>query len=85
LSGNYNLGADVVDFHGSLGLQAKVSQTMTGWKRWALKPVDPIFAKNGAGTFLHIKVEGNSQNPKFGLERGGKKGTGDQIGLAIAR
>jgi hypothetical protein len=73
LAGAYDLDADKVDFHGALSLHAKVSQTMTGWKRWALKPVDPLFAKNGAGTFLHIKVEGNSQSPKFGLDRGGKK------------
>ena len=26
-----------------------------------LKPVDPLFAKNGEGTFLHIKVEGSSK------------------------
>jgi len=73
LAGDYDLDADRLDFHGALALHAKVSQTMTGWKRWALKPVDPLFAKNGAGTFLHIKVEGSSQSPKFGLERGGKK------------
>jgi hypothetical protein len=73
LAGNYDLGADQVDFHGALRLQAKMSQTMTGWKRWVLKPIDPLFAKNGAGTFLRIKVEGNSKNPKFGLDRGGKK------------
>jgi hypothetical protein len=53
---------------------------MTGWKRWVLKPVDPLFAKNGAGTFLHIKVEGSSQSPKFGLDRGGKKDAEATIG-----
>ncbi|MDP9114238.1 MAG: hypothetical protein M3O20_11235 [Acidobacteriota bacterium] len=46
---------------------------MTGWKRFVLKPVDPFFAKNGAGTFLHIKIGGSSKAPKFGLEKGGKK------------
>src|SRR5262249_31114967 len=70
LAGTYNLKGDALDFHGSLKLQAKVSQTMSGWKRWALKPVDPFFAKNGAGTFLRIKIDGNSDNPNFGLDRG---------------
>jgi hypothetical protein len=46
---------------------------MTGWKRWALKPVDPFFAKEGAGTFLRIAVTGSSQQPKFGLARGRDK------------
>jgi hypothetical protein len=72
LAGDYNLDADALDFHGALKLDAKVSQTMTGWKRWALKPVDPFFAKEGAGTFLRIKVEGTSREPKFGLDRGSK-------------
>jgi len=72
LAGDFNLDKDILDFHGDLKLQAKVSQTQTGWKRWALKPVDPFFAKNGAGTFLHIVVDGSSKKPHFGLDRGHK-------------
>jgi hypothetical protein len=73
LSGDYDLDADKLAFFGALGLRATVSQTMTGWKRWVLKPVDPFFAKNGNGTFLRIKVEGSSQNPSFGRDPGGKQ------------
>jgi hypothetical protein len=69
LAGSYDVDADQLDFRGALRLQAKVSQTMTGWKRWLLKPVDPFLAKNGAGTFLKIQVVGNSKAPKFGLDR----------------
>ena len=72
MAGNYNLGAEAVDFHGTLKLQAKLSKTMTGWKRFVLKPMDPFFAKNGAGTFLRIQVEGSSHQPKFGLDHSGK-------------
>jgi len=43
---------------------------MTGWKRWVLKPVDPFFAKEGAGTFLRIKVTGTSKAAKFGRDHG---------------
>jgi hypothetical protein len=70
LTGSYNLNKDALDFHGTFKLQAKVSETMTGWKRWVLKPVDPFFSKNRAGTFLRIKVAGTAQEPKFGLDRG---------------
>lgn len=70
LTGQYNLADDMVDFHGSLALDAKVSRTMTGWKRWVLKPVDPLFAKNGAGTFLRIKIDGSSESPNIGLDHG---------------
>ena len=69
IAGKYNLANDMLDFHGALKLHAKLSQTMSGWKRWVLKPVDPFFAKNGAGTFLKIKIEGDAHHPKFGLDR----------------
>jgi hypothetical protein len=68
LNGAYNLDQDDLDFRGALRLQAKISQTMTGWKHWLLKPIDPFFAKNGAGTFLKIKVTGSSKQPKFGID-----------------
>jgi hypothetical protein len=70
LSGTYDLARDTLDLHGTLKLQARVSQTMTGWKRWVLKPVDPFFAKQGAGTLLRIQVVGTSKEPKFGRDRG---------------
>ena len=69
LEGGYSLDGDALDFHGGLRLEAKISQTMTGWKHWLLKPVDPFFAKDGAGTVLKIKVSGSSKQPKFGLDR----------------
>jgi hypothetical protein len=69
LDGSYSLAQDTLDFHGALKLQAKVSQTTSGWKRWVLKPVDPFFSKHGAGTYLKIKVAGNAKAPKFGLDR----------------
>ena len=70
LAGHYIFDSEELDFRGKLRLQARVSQTMTGWKRWVLKPVDPFFAKEGAGTLLSIAVTGTRSNPKFGLDRG---------------
>lgn len=69
VAGNYDLADDMLDFHGALKLDAHISQTVTGWKRWLLKPADPFFAKNGAGTFLKIKIEGDAHHPHFGLDR----------------
>ena len=68
VAGNYDMLHDTLDLHGALKMDAKLSQTMTGWKHWLLKPADPFFAKNGAGTFARIKIEGNSHQPKFGLD-----------------
>ena len=72
LAGSYDLGQDTLDFHGALRLQAKVSETMTGWKRWVLKPIDPFFSKQGSGTLLRIQVVGTSKEPKFGRDRADK-------------
>ena len=72
LAGDYDLDQDVLDFHGTLKLDAKVSETLTGWKHWLAKPLDPFFSKGGAGTLLHIQVTGSSKEPKFGREKGSK-------------
>jgi len=72
LAGAYDLDGGKVDFHGDLRLTAKASQTMTGWKHWVVKPFDPIFSKNGSGTFLKIQVVGTASHPEFGRERGPK-------------
>jgi len=69
LAGDYDMASDNLDLLGTVKFQAKVSElaAVTGWKRWALKTIDPLFARHGAGTFLHIKVHGSSRAPKFGL------------------
>jgi len=68
LAGNYDLDADSLAFSGTVKLQATVSEMVTGWKRWALKPVDRFFEKEGAGTFLRFHIGGTSRKPKFGLD-----------------
>lgn len=73
LAGDYNLDSDALDFAGTLKLQATVSQMVSGWKRLALKPIDPFFKKQGAGTFLRIRVDGTSREPKFGVNLAGRE------------
>lgn len=70
LTGRYGSEEEDLDFHGKLRTQAHVSQMSSGWKRWALKPVDPFFAKEGYGAVVNIKVTGTRGNPQFGLDRG---------------
>ncbi len=73
LSGVFDLDTRKLDFHGVLMLQAKVSKTMKGWKHWLLKPADPFLANHGVGTYLHIKVGGTAEDPRFGLDPGGPR------------
>ncbi len=76
LKGSYSIDSEQIDMHGVARLRAKVSQTMTGWKRLVLKPVDPFFSKAGAGTLLPIKITGTKDKPEFGLDRHPKDHTG---------
>ncbi len=73
LAGGYNLDSDALDFGGALKLQATVSEMVTGWKKLVLRPIDPLFEKEGAGTFLRIRVEGTSKAPKFGVNLAGRR------------
>lgn len=75
LAGNYNLANDMLDFRGALKLNAKLSQTVTGWKHILLIPADRFFEKNGAGTFLKIRIDGDAHHPHFGLDHGSDKGS----------
>ncbi len=70
LSGNYIFASETLDFTGEAKVEARVSQMMvTKWKRWALKPVDPYFAKQGHGTVAKFKVKGTRDEPKFDLTK----------------
>ncbi|GGA77146.1 hypothetical protein GCM10011507_30550 [Edaphobacter acidisoli] len=68
LTGLYSLDGRQFDFSGKVRTDAKISQMVaTRWKSWLLKPVDPFFAKNGAGAVVPIRISGTQSDPKFGL------------------
>jgi hypothetical protein len=68
LAGTYNLKREDMDFRGALLTDARVSQMTSGWKSWLLKIIDPLFGKNGGGSFIPIKVTGTRSAPSFGLD-----------------
>ena len=69
LAGVYGLKQETLDFKGQLLLDAKISQTMTGWKSLMLKVVDPLFKqKDGSGSAIPIKIGGSRNAPDFGLD-----------------
>ncbi len=67
LAGVYTLDGRVFDFTGRARMQASVSNMVGGWKGKLLTPLDPFFAKKGAGTDIPIKITGTNANPHFGL------------------
>lgn len=70
LDGTHSLRTKSVNLTGVVLLDATVSKTQTGFRSWLLKPFDPLFRKNGAGTRLVITVAGTQDQPKIGLEVG---------------
>ncbi len=68
MTGQYSLDGEIFDFHGTLRLDAKLSQMTTGWKSILLKPVDPFFHKHGAGTEVPFKIKGTHDESHFGLD-----------------
>jgi hypothetical protein len=69
LAGSYALKPETLDFKGQLLIDALVSETMTGWKRWIMKPADTIFKKrDGKGSAIPIRISGSRSDPKFGLD-----------------
>jgi hypothetical protein len=68
MTGQYSLDGNTFDFHGLLKLDARLSQMTTGWKSILLRPIDPFFRKDGAGTELPFRVSGTREAPRFGLD-----------------
>jgi hypothetical protein len=69
LSGVYTLDGEKFEFTGVVRTKAKLSQMVsTWWKSLLLKAADPLFAKNGAGTEVPVKISGTKGAPKFGLD-----------------
>jgi hypothetical protein len=69
LAGHYALKRETLDFKGQLLLDAKISQTTTGWRSLLLKAVDPLFKnRKGSGSAIPIKIGGSRSAPDFGLD-----------------
>ena len=70
LSGSYGLTSEAIDFKGTLYMDAKISETVGGFKSVLLKVVDPLFKGNNGGSAIPIQISGQRDNPSFGLDKG---------------
>ena len=70
LAGGYALKPETLDFRGRLLMDAKVSDTQTGFKSLLLKVVDPLFKRHGGGSVIPIHVRGPRRAPDFGMDMG---------------
>jgi AsmA-like protein len=71
LTGVYGLRSQVLDFSGTLSMDATISKAAGGGiKGFFLKAVDPIFRKHGKGAVIPITITGPRHEPKFGVRWG---------------
>jgi len=68
MSGAYNLESGTLNFSGAARLDASLSRTQTGYRRFLLKPFYPLFRKGGTGTRVAINVSGTVDEPKIGVD-----------------
>jgi AsmA-like C-terminal region len=69
LDGSYGLRTEVLQFDGTLRMDATISQVAGGGvKSFVLKAIDPLFRKDKAGAVIPIRVRGTREQPKFGLD-----------------
>jgi hypothetical protein len=68
LAGRYGIKSETLAFTGSLRIDARVSQTVSGFKSVLLRIADPLFNRPGGGSEIPIKIEGTRSDPKFGLD-----------------
>jgi len=73
LTGTYGEEGGVLNFTGTVKLDATASKAVGGWKGFLLKPADRYFRKNGAGTEVSIRVAGTREDPMFGIDFQGMK------------
>ena len=70
LAGKYSLNGDTFDFAGTIRTEATASQMLSGWKKWAAWPFDPLLKKDGAGLEVPVKITGTKSDMKFGVDMG---------------
>ena len=67
LAGTYAIRSEALDFHGTVRMDAKLSELTTGYKSVLLKAIDPLVQRKDV-TVIPITVSGTADQPKFGLD-----------------
>jgi AsmA-like C-terminal region len=68
LAGDYHLRQEDIDMAGVFRMHATLAETQSGVKHWLLKPLDPLFKKDGAGFQVPLKIAGNREHPEITVE-----------------
>jgi hypothetical protein len=66
LHGTFNLISHVVDFHGTLFMDAKLHQATSGIKSFLLKGFEPFLKKNRrGGAVIPVSITGTYRHPSY--------------------
>jgi hypothetical protein len=68
LKGTYELQSQKIEMDGLFRMQATLSQTQSGVKRWMLLPFNKLFEHDGAGFAAPIKITGTTDHPVLALD-----------------
>jgi AsmA-like C-terminal region len=71
--GTYDLISEKIDLHGTLTMEAELSEASTGFKSVLLKPLNRFFKKKYAGSEVGVHLTGTYRNPSFGTSLTGRK------------
>lgn len=67
MHGTYNLLDGKIDFHGTVKMDVKVSQSTSGVKSAFAKVLDPFFDKKH-GSVVPVRIDGTYHSPHFGMD-----------------
>lgn len=66
--GSYGIKGETLNFAGDVRLRAPLSEVVGGSKGWLLFPVDPLFQKHGAGTYIPMTITGTRTHPEVHVQ-----------------
>jgi len=67
VQGTFNVLNEKIDFHGTMKMEAKFSQSTNGIKSLLAKVLDPFFNKK-RGSIVPVMAGGTYHQPHFGLD-----------------
>lgn len=68
--GAYGLADHALNFAGDVRMHATISEMVGGDKGWLLFPLDAIFMRHGAGTWLPMTIDGTREHPQIHVQWG---------------
>lgn len=69
VAGTFTPASNVLDFSGTIRMDAKVSKVVGGVKGFFLKLADPLFRAKGAGSEVPITIKGTADAPKASVDK----------------